>query len=111
LFKRAGLPRSLPPTYEPNCQGEELIGNAPLISSPQNSIVYQLEDQRKTVPLSAVTDGDSTRTFWFVDDSFVGDSAPSETFFWKAHAGQFLIRAVDSQGRANQVEVRIVENW
>lgn len=108
LFKRAGLPRSLPPAFEPDCQSEALVGNAPLISSPQNGIVYQLEDQRKTIPLSAVTDGDSTRTFWFIDDSFIGDSAPSETFFWKAQSGQFLVRAVDSQGRANQVEVRVV---
>ena len=110
LFKRAGLPRTIPPEFESDCQGETLVGNIPLISSPQANIIYQLENGRKTIPFSAVTDGDSTRTYWFVDDSFVADTAASENFFWPAHGGNFLIRAVDSQGRSNQIEIKVAEN-
>jgi hypothetical protein len=30
----------------------------------------------------------------------VGTSRSGESFFWRAHPGDFLIRAVDDQGRA-----------
>lgn len=108
LFKRAGLPRAIPPSFEASCQSDALTGDAPLISSPQNNLVYKTESHRQTIPFSAVTDGDSIKTYWFVDDSFVGESAAAETFFWPAQIGQFLVRAVDSEGRANQVEIRVV---
>lgn len=110
LFREAGIPRTIPPSFKANCKDEPLSGSAPLISSPQANITYQLEKNRDKIPFSAVTDGENTRTFWFVDDSFVAETAPSETFFWQAREGQFLIRAVDSQGRSNQVGIKVSVN-
>jgi penicillin-binding protein 1C len=47
--------------------------------------------------------------FWFVDDAYIGESAPGETMFWPAGSpGAHRVRAVDDQGRSDIRELRIV---
>jgi penicillin-binding protein 1C len=100
LFRTEGLPRQTPPPFDPGCGAVANGGAAPLISSPARGITYSAEPNGPEIPFTAVTDADSRTVYWFVDSAMVGTSRSGESFFWRAHPGDFLIRAVDDQGRA-----------
>lgn len=101
LFRRVGVPRRTPPPYDPRCTSRAGGGRPLRIETPQARVVYALRDgEDDTIPFSAVADADGRRISWFVDDAFVGQSAPGETFFWQARPGRFVVRAVDEMGRS-----------
>lgn len=107
LYKSAGLPRAEPPSIAPECSGVQSTGQTPLITSPDAHIRYILHGKHDKIPLHSVIDADSKRSFWFVDDALVGEVATGDTLFWEAHAGEFLVRVVDEQGRSNEVMLHI----
>lgn len=103
LFRTAGIARRSPPPYGPECGRASAPGLPPRISSPQPKLRYELSgDGRGEVPFSAVSDADSARLWWFVDDALVGVSASGEPLFWNARPGRFVVRAVDDQGRVGE---------
>jgi penicillin-binding protein 1C len=53
------------------------------------------------VPFTAVTDSDTRRLFWFVDDHFLGETPRDQPLFWLMKPGNFSVRVVDDQGRAD----------
>ncbi len=107
VFRAAGLPRKQPPSYQPSCQGSDGLGKAPLISSPSPSLQYIATSNDFKIPLTSVLDGESKRAFWFVDDSFIAEVRAGESYFWSPPPGEYLVRVVDEQGRANSVAVKI----
>jgi penicillin-binding protein 1C len=101
LFARVGIPRRTPPPYAAACVTRSIAGRPLRIDSPQARVVYAVRDGADdTIPFSAVADADGRRVSWFVDDAFVGQSAPGGTLFWPARPGRWVVRAVDEQGRA-----------
>jgi penicillin-binding protein 1C len=125
LFRQAGLPRKVPPSFSPECKGGESFGVRPDIVSPQRGIVYQLRlahlSQSKEgetlelttdepIPLKAVADADTQFLFWFVDSALVGKARPGEAVFWKPGPGTFIVRVVDDQGRSDSREVKVEVN-
>lgn len=105
LFREAGIQRRTPPRYDPGCSMDITASNGlpPHITSPQASVIYSLPaDQinRAQLPLSAVTDADTRKLFWFVDDQFVGETARDKPLFWTLKPGDFTVRVVDDEGRA-----------
>jgi penicillin-binding protein 1C len=42
-----------------------------------------------------------------VDAELVGKARPGEPLLWKARPGRFVVRAVDDQGRAGAVRVKV----
>ncbi len=116
IFKQAGIPRRVPPPYEPGCRMEETAsrGTGPQITSPREGVVYSLrasslKDER--VPLTAVTDADTRRIHWFMNEEYLGESVSGKPFFWTPKPGKFVVRAVDDHGRSavRDVVTRIVE--
>ena len=108
LFKLAGVGRRTPPAFAPMCRAPSRPGSAPLISSPQPSLVYSIRwNEPSEISFSAVTDADSREVYWFVDDGLVGSSPSGKPFFWKARPGNFVVRAVDDQGRANSRRIQV----
>ncbi len=108
VFEKAGISRRTPPPYAPRCGPGVGSGIHPEITSPRRGISYNLRLTSKSqIPLSAVTDGDSSRVYWFINDEQVGTSAPRETLFWDARPGEFVVRAVDDQGRAAAQELKV----
>lgn len=108
LFRTAGVPRRTPPPLDPDCKKVASGGLAPLISSPSRGVTYTVERSGATeIPFTAVTDADSRVVYWFVDSELVGTSRSGETFFWKAKPGDFVVRAVDEQGRAVAEEISV----
>lgn len=75
----------------------------PEITSPQRSIEYVVSLRNETdrkMPLEATVDPDVDRLYWFIDDTYVGNVASGEIFFWNAAPGKFEARVVDDAGRA-----------
>jgi penicillin-binding protein 1C len=108
LFRNGGLPRRTPPPLDTNCGNVANGGAAPLISSPAHGLTYSADSKGTEIPFIAVADADSRRVYWFVDSASVGTSRSGETFFWHAHPGNFLIRAVDEQGRAVAEDLTVI---
>ena len=110
LFIKAGLPRRQPP--ELSCGQESYLGIAPAITSPLRGVEYHLRNDRlasEVVPLTATVGAEVRTIYWFINDAFVGESKPGSAFAWKpGHAGKYLVRAIDEQGRADVREIRLV---
>lgn len=112
LFRLAGLTRRSPPALDPACSldARSSRGIPPEITSPRREIGYQLRADllgTESVPFTATSDADTRTLYWFVDEKFVGKSESSETFFWNASPGHYLVRVVDDQGRADAREIKV----
>ena len=110
IFAMAGIPRRTPPPFSPTCQEnvETAGGLPPQIISPLRGVEYQarvdsIETER--IPLTAVTDADSSEAFWFLDETYVGISNSSEPLFWTPRPGRYMVRVVDSLGRSDAREL------
>ncbi|HEY6807416.1 MAG TPA: penicillin-binding protein 1C [Gemmatimonadales bacterium] len=113
LFQEAGLPRRVPPRYDPRCEaGVAAVagGPAPQITSPLRGVVYSLRARelgQESIPLRATTGAGVREVYWFVGRRFLGQAPPGENFSWRPTApGSFLVRAVDDQGQA---DARLIE--
>ncbi len=114
LFRVAGLPRRTPPPYVPGCNLAQVgsHGIPPKITSPLRGVTYTIRpglDQHDTIGLLATTDGDVSEVFWFANDKLLGKSRANIPLLWRPQSGQYLVRVVDEQGRADsrQVLVRV----
>jgi penicillin-binding protein 1C len=110
LFAEAGMPRRRPPPA-PACGSPAANGQAPLIRSPLRNTTYTLRSARvdtETVPLDATADGAVRTIHWFVDEAYIGTSAPDVPLAWlPGRSGNFTVRAIDDQGRADSRELRV----
>jgi penicillin-binding protein 1C len=62
----------------------------------------------ETIPLAANADSEVRRLHWFVDESYVGTGTPGVAIGWQpAHAGRYIVRAVDDRGRADSRELAV----
>lgn len=112
LFRQAGMPRRVPPGESPECplDNRATHGQPPQITTPQAGLAYPLRAKRigkETIPLQAVTDADVRSVYWFIDEKLLGKSKSGQPFFWSAKPGNFMVRAVDDQGRADVREIRV----
>lgn len=113
VFDRAGLPRHRPPAYATRCKLDErvAIGKPPRITSPQAIVTYNMrldDPASNTVPFAAVTDADAHEVRWFVDDRYVGLTPAGVVLMWEAKPGDYVVRAVDDNGRSDSERLRVV---
>ena len=106
VYRRAGIAVRQAPAWAADCEGSrrEASGLPPRISSPTSGLTYHLRIDRladERIPLTARTDSDVKRLFWFVDDRFIASAARDETVFWKPVAGEHRVLAVDDLGRSH----------
>jgi len=104
LFAQAGMPRRRPPPAA-DCQRDLPSGTPPHITSPVTAATYTIRAGRvgnEPVPLAANADSEVRRLHWFVDESYVGTSAPGIALAWNPHgSGHYVVRAIDDRGRAD----------
>lgn len=115
LFAQAGMPRRQPPAPA-SCQHQAPgNGHPPQINSPLSNTTYTLRAGRlssETIPLAATTDGGVRTVHWFVDNAYVGTGRPDVPVSWTpGRSGEFTVRAVDDQGRADSrtLQVAVVQ--
>ncbi|MEO8670596.1 MAG: penicillin-binding protein 1C [Tahibacter sp.] len=112
VFAQAGLPRRRPPATPDCVSGVEISGAPPQITSPLRGAAYTLRTRHEAeqrVALNATVDASARAVYWFVDDAYVGSSAPGETLFWQPqNAGTHTARVVDDRGRGDSRELRVI---
>jgi penicillin-binding protein 1C len=88
LFREAGMPRRTPPNLMPHCAATQDNGAAPRITQPLRGVTHDV--------------------FWFADQTFIGRAKAGATLAWKPPgAGNYMLRAVDNQGRADVRELPV----
>lgn len=112
LFAQAGIQRRTPPPFDPECTLSALLpqGKAPQITSPQKTILYSMRANQKLktlIPFSAIAEADVKTVYWFVNETFVGQSKRDQTLFWSAKPGKFTVRVIDDQGRADAQDLLV----
>src|SRR6266498_490014 len=85
IFRRAGVPRKLPPPFLPGTSPDWIArtGNAPRIVSPAEGQKILLTSVG-TIALRAKTDADVREIYWFAGKTFNGRAPPQEVISWKA---------------------------
>jgi penicillin-binding protein 1C len=106
VFAQAGIPRRKPP-QNLSCDGAgQPGGDPPQITSPLRGSIYALrlkQQGMERIAFNATTDADTHALYWFVDDAYIGRSAPGESLFWQPQsAGHYNVRVVDDHGRSDQ---------
>jgi penicillin-binding protein 1C len=101
----AGIPRRKPPQNPACANAEAWEGTEPQITSPARGSTYAMrlaERAHRSVAFSAIADADTRFLYWFVDEAYVGRSAPGEALYWQAPAaGDYRLRVVDDHGRSD----------
>jgi penicillin-binding protein 1C len=116
IFLRAGVVKSPPPPYSPECAAKFLSAGAapgitPRISVPKEGVTYRIrlsDASRSRIPLTADTDADAGKVFWFAGDCFLGHSEPGGHLLWTPPAGVTELRAVDDLGRAARRKLSVL---
>lgn len=112
IFRQAGIQRRTPPFYEPDCALSDNRGLKPQISSPQTELRYVMlanSQGKDKIPLTAVTDAGVKTLYWFINNSYLGQSRPNETYFWRvSKPGKFVVRVVDDHGLADARDIEIL---
>jgi penicillin-binding protein 1C len=115
VFAEAGIPRRKPPQNSACADSEAWEGTSPQITSPSRGGAYAMrlaKSARQPLAFSAVADADTRILYWFVNESYVGRSAPGEALYWQVpDAGDYRVRVVDDHGRsdARPLELTLVK--
>jgi penicillin-binding protein 1C len=113
IFRRAGVPRKLPPPFLPETDPElaARTGNPPQIIAPAAGSAYELlnsDSARKHgIPLRAKTDADVREVYWFADKTFIGKSPATDILSWKSARGRYELTALDDHGRSGSCTVTV----
>ncbi|HLY06007.1 MAG TPA: hypothetical protein VKR31_09690, partial [Rhizomicrobium sp.] len=106
VFAEAGIPRRKPPQNPACANAGAWQGTSPEITSPSRGSAYVIrfaQSAHQPVAFSAVADADARVLYWFVNESYVGRSAPGEALYWQApNAGDYRVRVVDDHGRSDE---------
>ena len=115
VFAQAGIARRKPPS-NPQCfNAGALEGTPPQITSPVLGSIYTMrlaQPDKQRIAFSATTDADAHALYWFVNDAYVGRSAPGSAMYWQpSTAGSYRVRAIDDHGRVDQrtLQVSLIE--
>ncbi|MDR2902713.1 MAG: hypothetical protein LBU87_06400, partial [Lactobacillales bacterium] len=103
-FEKAGISKKRPPEFGEDCDGfVPYKGQPPSIQYPISDITYVVRSEKlaaEKVPLKAHADTDVRTLYWFLNDVFLGESAPDEMVFFTPKIGRFYIKVVDDKGRS-----------
>jgi penicillin-binding protein 1C len=112
LFKSAGLPRRT--IDELACAqldtGRAVSpGDAPAISSPLRGLSYVMDPSKPQPLLLRAEAAAGVHTLlWFAGDALLGRSEPGESLVWSpSRPGDYALRVVDDQGRADARTLRV----
>jgi len=113
IFRRAGVPRKLPPPFLPETDPElaARTGNPPRIIAPAAGAAYEVlnsdSSRKQGIPLRAKTDADVREVYWFADKTFIGKSPATDILSWKSAPGRYELTALDDHGRSGSCTVTV----
>ncbi|MGQ0697248.1 MAG: penicillin-binding protein 1C [Panacagrimonas sp.] len=110
LFAQAGIPRRAPPAAG-DCASNGPGGVAPQIVSPLSGVSYSVREAQmgtERLAFNANAEGDVRTLYWFVNDAFVGQTAPGVALAWlPQRPGRFSVSVLDERGRSDRRELSV----
>ncbi len=100
------------PRHNPDC-AYFFSRFTPHIQSPKSEGKYEiqqgipLESQRMTLSVQAGPDVD--QVYWFVNGRLIAQGKPDKLFFWSPEQGKWEVSVLDSQGRADKVNILVYD--
>ncbi|WP_260433004.1 hypothetical protein [Burkholderia cenocepacia] len=91
----------------PDCRDAgQVEGDPPRITSPLRDSPYAMRvktTDETRIAFNATADASAHALYGFVNDAYVGRSAPGDALFWQPRtAGSYTVRVVDDHGRSDQ---------
>ncbi len=117
IFARAGIAKRMPivnpqcPYVQQNNMLQQLYVNNPKITSPLPHRNYHLQadGSENKIPLSATAAGDANKLYWFINNGYFGETAPTQPLLWQPKlSGNYRISVTDDQGRSANMEVFVI---
>ncbi|MFT6268020.1 MAG: penicillin-binding protein 1C [Alphaproteobacteria bacterium] len=118
LFEQAGIHIEKPPKFAPECKLGDiaLVGNEPIINSPQAQVSYVVQDGLKnfvSIPLQASADAETSYLYWFANGQFIASVNLTTTpntnpLIWQATPGEYDVQVSDDLGRSASVKVNVL---
>ncbi len=85
----------------------------PHIISPKTGGTYEIQQgiplEHQRVTFSAQTGPDVDEVYWFVNGRLLGQGKPDKFFFWSPEQGKWDVSVLDSQGRADKVQILVFD--
>lgn len=116
LFAQAGIMKKSP-IVNPACPYEQqnqalqyLHENNPIIRSPLANRDYYINPQveKDSITFSATVAANVNTLFWFVNNTFIGETKPNRPLLWHPKtAGNYYVSVIDDQGRESSMPVRV----
>jgi len=111
-MQKAGINKQPLPAYDTACGAtlaDDTGGEKPVILSPQPKIEYhaRIDDTSEAVTFNASADGDVQKLSWFIDNTYLGSSAPGNSLFWQPQPGQHEVRVIDDHGRTTLTNMKV----
>jgi penicillin-binding protein 1C len=111
MFALAGTPKPPPPPFEAQCRPDRgSSGLPPAIIQPKAGLTYRADPTRGAqgpLVFMAHAEAGVGALYWFVNDRYLGSTAPGEPLLWQAVPGDAVVRVVDDAGRAAHRSIRV----
>lgn len=111
IFAKAGIPKKIPPTTSHCFSTQSYLGEPPKITSPLKNVIYQFrpsKQKNEQISFIANSDGDVKSLYWFVNDSFMGQTEPRKSIDWiPTESGSFKILVLDDMGRSDSRTIKV----
>ena len=111
IFAKAGIPKKMPPTTSHCATAQSYLGEPPKITSPLKNVIYQFrpsKQKNEKISFTATSDGDVKSLYWFVNDSFMGQTPPRQSIDWvPTESGTFKILVLDDMGRSDSRSIKV----
>lgn len=108
IFARAGVMRRVPPGWDPRdgAPAEAPPGGGLGIELPVSGMTYLTDPAsgEERLPLAAAADSAATTLYWFLGETFLGQSPRGQPFFWVPTPGNHQLKVVDDLGRTDTVK-------
>ncbi|NUE96937.1 penicillin-binding protein 1C [Gilliamella sp. ESL0232] len=111
VFAKAGIAKKSPPSTKHCHSSQNFLGEPPKITSPLKNVVYQFrttKQKNEQISFTANCDGDVKSLYWFVNNSFIGQTEPRKALNWiPTQSGTFKILVLDDMGRSDSRNIKI----
>ncbi len=98
--EREKIPYQKIPPHNPNCERFFESGTPPRIIYPVNNLKYLIDRaDNDQLMLSCNAAPDVDKVYWYVNDTFLGETTPNKRLFFVPKIGKNKIACVDDKGR------------
>ncbi len=113
MFRRAGIQRNTPPPFMENCDLNSVVAtrNTPIVTFPTNNACIVIVDDANTAQIAyqAISDLNTAKIFWFLDDEHIGTTISGETISHPTPMGEHRLRIMDEMGGGTTIDFSVVK--